>query len=348
MNKKSILFITKNYPPALGGMENYCRDYVAYLRKAWHTVYLIANGRWKNYLPLFALQVVFQWLWYVRKVDGIWIGDGSISFFWWFLSLIARKKRYVTIHALDITRNKWLYQKAIWRFIRRADRVVAVSRYAKNECIKRSIPEEKITVIHNGIDPDLMPLPSMTKEELFSRYGIQGGAEKKVLFSIGRHIHRKWFDRFLEQIMPYVQEDCIYILAWSGPCTESYRALIASKWLKQVYLVGRISDTEKIAFYAHSDLFIMPNVVVPWDAEWFGIVCIEAWRYGLPVLATGIEWITDAVIDDETWYLLSWGSEWVHKITTFDKTARTKISSVVKEYFDRNKIITQYEKILNV
>ncbi len=346
MSKKRILFITKNYPPALGGMENYCREYVTYLRKRWHTVYLIANGRWKNYLPLFALQVIFQWLWYVWKADCIWIGDGSISFFWRFFSVIAKKKRYVTIHALDITRNKWLYQKAICRFVRRADRVVAVSKYAKDECIKRNIPAEKITVITNGIDPDLMPSSSTTKDELFMRHDIQDFVGKNILFSIGRHIHRKWFDRFLEEVMPYVGEDCIYILAWSGPCTESYRSLIASKWLKNIYLVGRISDAEKIAFYAHSDLFIMPNVVVPWDAEWFGIVCIEAWWYGLPVLATGIEWITDAVIDGETWYLLSWRDEWIQKITTFDKRQRKQTSKMVHEHFDWHQIIEQYEQIL--
>jgi len=338
---KSVCFITKNYPPAIGGMENYCRDLVTYLGKSWVEVNLISNGKWKKHLPFFWVKALFQWLRYGWKSDMLWIGDGSISFIGCFISFVTRKPWFVTVHALDITRNKKLYQATIPWFVKQATGIVAVSSYTKEECIKRWIPEEKITVIPNGIDPERMPHVTTWKSELLQSYEIDASG-KKVLFSIGRHIERKGIHWFLEEVMPELWDEYVYVIAGSWPYTDVYKEIIVRKWLENVYCIGRISDEDKYAFYEQSDCFVMPNIKVEWDAEWFWIVCIEAGWYGLPVIARGIEGITDAVIQWESWIIL------------FDHTPKNWINALkntipvvwVKEKFSWKRIIMSYKKIL--
>lgn len=342
--EKSLLFITKNYPPAIGGMENYCRDFVNFLKKSWNKVNLIANGKGKNYLLIFWIRALFQWLWYSFKSDAIRIGDGSISFFGWFFSIVTWKPWYVTIHALDITWNKSLYQKIIPWFVRRANGVVAVSTYTKEECIKRGVLEERITVIPNGIDSKRMPEIKTNKKTLLKKHWITEKMYgwKKVLFSIWRHIERKGIHWFLEEVVPNLWDEYIYCIAWSWPYTAMYKEIIASKWFKNVYLIGRISDEDKFSFYEHSDRFVMPNIKVEWDAEWFGIVCIEAGWYWCSVVASNLEWISDAIIDDRTWCLVKWNSskKWINTIERISLKKWDILKKVQKDY--------SWEKLINM
>lgn len=344
---KTLTFITKNYPPAIGGMENYCRDLVKYLRKSGIVVNLVANGKGKKWLPLFAFKAFFQWLRYAWKSDAIWIGDGSISFFGWVLSVITRKPRYVTIHALDITWNKRWYQQTIPRLVKQATHVVAVSTYTKEQCIARGIPAGKITVIPNGIDPERMPEVTISKESLMKQYDI-AHSDKTILFSIGRHIERKGIHVFLEEVMPTLWNEYIYVIAWLGPYTEIYKQIIARKWLSNVYCIGRIDDHDKVAFYKHSDRFVMPNIPVEGDAEWFGIVCIEAGWYGCPVITTGIEGIRDAVVDGVSGAILPLWDQADYRIQMLRSEVHKQwVKLHIQEKSSWKIVVQQYNDLLN-
>ncbi len=70
-------------------------------------------------------------------------------------------------------------------------------------------------------------------------------------------------------------------------------------------LLGRTSDDVLRDLYNGSDVFVMPNLRVNGDMEGFGRVLLEAALCELPVVATGIEGITDAITDGENGTLVA-------------------------------------------
>ena len=68
--------------------------------------------------------------------------------------------------------------------------------------------------------------------------------------------------------------------------------------------MGRVSDETRNRLFHSADIFVMPNITVRDDIEGFGIVAIEAGSCGLPVVASNLQGIRDAVLDGKTGYLV--------------------------------------------
>lgn len=66
-----------------------------------------------------------------------------------------------------------------------------------------------------------------------------------------------------------------------------------------------------------ADVFIQPNVPVPGDMEGFGLAVLEAAMRGTLTVASGIEGILDAVIDEQTGILLppADADAWVQRLS---------------------------------
>jgi phosphatidylinositol alpha-1,6-mannosyltransferase len=65
-----------------------------------------------------------------------------------------------------------------------------------------------------------------------------------------------------------------------------------------------------------AEIFIMPNIKVDNDMEGFGLVALEACMNNCIVLASNIDGITDAIIDNSNGFLVKSQDvmEWVNKI----------------------------------
>lgn len=346
--KKRILFITKNYPPQIWGIEQYSSDFYTYL-KTQYDVVLLANPYGKRYLFFFFFEILGKWLYYVFTSDAIWIWDASLAFFWVLFWKLFHKKIYITVHGLDITWKYALYQWITPKLLSFYDAIVCVSTFTQNACLQRGIPSALLHVIPNGISLSSLSLSSSLEKEYFSAYyGIPLDWSKKVLFSIGRHIERKGIHWFLETIFPLLSAEYIYIIAGAGPYTSVYTSIIKRLWLSNVFVIGSISDEEKRFRYQYSDLFIMPNIKLVSDIEWFWITIIEAGAYGLPCIASQLDGITSSILNQTTWILVPYSSTspdaWVDCIVHFDyhHFSRTSVSSAVIESFSWERIIQKY------
>lgn len=163
-----------------------------------------------------------------------------------------------------------------------ADRVIAVSKSLKEE-LKwiYSIPDEKIEVIYNGItyqnyngwiDPGTIK----------SMYGM-GPLDPMVLF-VGRMVYQKGPDLLVEAI-PYIlkyYDNAKFVFAGDGEMRWSVE--------EKARRMGVAHATRFLGFmngWRLKDLFKASDCVcVPSRNEPFGIVILEAWSAGKPVVAS--------------------------------------------------------------
>jgi glycosyltransferase involved in cell wall biosynthesis len=121
------------------------------------------------------------------------------------------------------------------------------------------------------------------------------------------------------------------------------------------YYLNGVSEELRDRLYAAADLFIMPNRSVEGDMEGFGLVALEAAVRGVPVVATGIEGIVDAVIDGQNGFCVPEGdngamlgiimalAEDPFKLAAFSRRA----AEFTRQRFSSEKVFSQYRKLFD-
>ena len=153
--KSEVLFISKNYPPKLGGLETYSYNLIKEFENDFN-VYKIVLRRSNLNLLWFLPFGFFKALYLVRKhsFKNIHLCDGLLAPLGSLLKYTTRSSISISIHGLDITYRNTLYQWLIPRCVERLDKIICVSRSTLEECAHRGISRQKCTVIPNGIQPD--------------------------------------------------------------------------------------------------------------------------------------------------------------------------------------------------
>ena len=136
-----------------------------------------------------------------------------------------------------------------------------------------------------------------------------GLAEKKVIVSVGRLVHRKGQD-FLIESMPQILKqvpDAHLLLVGQGPYREHLEKLVRKHSLqKAVSFIGRIQYTDLPGYICVGDIFAMPSRsrFAGLEVEGLGIVYLEASACGLPVIAGESGGAPDAVIEGVTGFVV--------------------------------------------
>jgi len=150
--------------------------------------------------------------------------------------------------------------------------------------------------------------------------------------------------------MPELDTSYLYIIAGHGPEFEPVHRKVKNRGLQnQVVMLGRVSEKVRRLIYNAADIFIMPNITVARDVEGFGIVVLEAGSCGLPVVASNLQGIKDAVTDNKTGYLIDEGDidGFLEKIKSMN-LKKEDIRSYVNEKFSWTNIYLNYRNtILN-
>ncbi len=349
--KSRILFITRNYPPKVGGLEEYSYNLIKEFESREITCKITLSKSIKH-LIWFLPYSFFKALYLIRKysVQSVHLCDGLLSPVGLLLKLLTGAKVTVTIHGLDITYDNPFYQRFIPRCISSLDGVVCVSHSTRDECVRRIIPCPNCTVIPNGIRPDQLYLQQ-------SKNGLRRRLEnlidisldnKRVLFTIGHLVKRKGVAWFVENVMPRLEGSYLYVVAGEGPERRTIQEIVDRYDLQgRVKVLGEISDEDRKLIYNASDIFIMPNITVPGDVEGFGIVALEAGSCGLPVVASDIQGLQDAVINGKTGYLVGEGDVdgFLEKIEGMNLD-KDQIREIINSTFDWAKIYQDYRTFL--
>jgi len=148
--------------------------------------------------------------------------------------------------------------------------------------------------------------------------------------------------------MPRLEGSYLYVVAGEGPERRTVQEIVDRYNLQgRVLLLGEVSDEDRKVIYNASDIFIIPNITVPGDVEGFGIVALEAGSCGVPVVASNIQGLRDAVIDGKTGYLIKEGDVegFLERIKMMDLT-KEDIRSIVISTFDWAQIYKTYKNAL--
>ena len=169
-----------------------------------------------------------------------------------------------------------------WEGAYHADRVIAVSRHLRDEVQNiYAVPDGKMHVVYNGVDVARFDIP-VDPGQVKPRYGV-APMDPTVLFCV-RMAWQKGPDILLEAIPPLLgfYPHAKFIFAGDGDMRwgleERARRLGVAHATR---FLGLRSGSELVELYKSCDLVCIPSRNEP-----FGIVLLEAWAAGKPVVAT--------------------------------------------------------------
>ncbi|HSH55709.1 MAG TPA: glycosyltransferase family 4 protein [Candidatus Limnocylindrales bacterium] len=162
-----------------------------------------------------------------------------------------------------------------------ADRIVAVSDHTRRMIMKDyDIPGDKIEVVHNSLDRELMhPLDNENAYTYLTHLKQQGW---KVVTNVGRLTIQKGLFNLLYAAQEVVAREpkTMFLLVGNGEQYNELVALAAQLGIsKNVIFTGFQRGKKWRDSFGIADLFVMPSISEP-----FGLTALEAIEYGAPVL----------------------------------------------------------------
>ena len=217
-----------------------------------------------------------------------------IWFILYHLRLIKYKKMTVTYHSDVVGYDKIMkpFVPMYKYFLKKADKIHVLSPNIIDSSNMIKDLKDKCVIIPQGINSNETIYNIEKVNEIKEKY-----SGKKILFSLGRHVKYKGFI-YAIQAMKNI-DNAVYLLGGTGPLKDESEAFIKDNNLEdKVILLGRVSDEDLDAYYQACDIYLFPSIM---RTEAFGIVQIEAMKYGKPVintwLGTGVNYVS---IDKET------------------------------------------------
>ena len=343
---EKILCITNDFGPRAGGIETFVMGLIERAPKGSIIVYTSAQGDTTSYdqgwLRDFGVEVIrdsskilLPSPWVARRVKKV-IARYSIKQVFFGaaapLGVMARglrKKGVVNIVALTHGHEVWWaklwpFSSAISFIARNVDHLTYLGEFTKNEISKALSPKEKMKLIKiaPGINTDhFAPIPSSA--QLRKDLGL---ADKKVIVSVGRLVHRKGQD-ILIQSMPEVlakHPTAHILMVGEGPYRKELTKMVSElNLIDAVTFIGRIQYKELPRYICAGDIFVMPSRsrLAGLEVEGLGIVYLEASSCGLPVIAGRSGGAPDAVEEGVSGF-------------SVDGTSAPEVSKAIIKMFD--------------
>src|SRR6218665_793447 len=204
-----------------------------------------------------------------------------------------------------------------------ADGVIAVSEQMKTDVIEAyGIAPEKVTVIHNGIDPEFYK-PTFDND-LLLEYGINPDIPF-VLF-VGRITRQKGISQLISAAK-YFDKNCQIVLCAGAPDTpeiakETEELIADLKSVRDgVILISEMLPRDKVkVLYSHARVFACPSLYEP-----FGIINLEALSCETPVVGSSVGGIPEILTEGETGFLIE-----------LEPVSRTDFNPKKPEEFQKN------------
>lgn len=314
-----VLFITRKWPPAVGGMETYSVELTKQLSKICNLSVRALPGHPDGKPPSLVSLTFFVMSSMIfiamrRRYDVIHIGDLVL----WPLAVVAgvlqpAARLLATAHGLDILYGS--RQGMLPKFYRLYLAMGVVLTAKKLKVIANSNSTADLCRNKGFANVEVVTLGVQLKNKLTA---VTLNIKPYVLF-VGRLVTRKGAGWFAQNVLPLVDENIKLVVVGKRRDESEWRKLSNNR---RVEYRGIVTNDELLELRRSALVILMPNIPTGGnDIEGFGLTALEAAADGGILLASGIEGIVDAVVDGETGFLLPAenASAWAKKIDEVSK-----------------------------
>ncbi len=213
--------------------------------------------------------------------------------------------------AVDLgrTRVNSLRYRAIRRLetyvLQRANGVVTLCEGMRQEIAKRGIPDQRIAVVPNAVEPTHFGKVPERDASLAERLGLSG---RTVLGFIGSFYHYEGLDLLLSALprIRAAQPDTVLLLVGGGPEEAKLRSKISQEGLAEaVRFVGRVAHGEVRRYYDLVDYFVYPRRRIRLTELVTPLKPLEAMAEGRIVLASDVGGHRELIRDSQTGFLFA-------------------------------------------
>lgn len=185
----------------------------------------------------------------------------------------------------------WTKQQLEARLYQRSDRFIALSTaFADVLRDEHRVPPERIRVIPPGVDT--ARFRPQARDDARVRLGWTD--ERTVVLAVRRLVQRVGIDVLLDawRLMVELHPHFVLVVVGDGPLRSALEGRARALGISEsVRFVGRVADDALVDWYALADLSVVPST----SLEGFGLVVLESLACGVPVVATRVGGLPEAL-----------------------------------------------------
>ena len=188
------------------------------------------------------------------------------------------------------------------KMLERANKIIAVSHFTKRELLEYyKIPEEKIRVIHNGVDPDKFQ-PAKDKRKIKEELGFN--PNDLAIVSVGRLYARKGLFTLIESMPAVIKrfKNAKFIISGKGQSDEMRKLIAHAEKIgvkDNIIFTGYYPDKKLPKLYQAADVFAFSTFY-----EHHPFAVLEALSTGLPVVTTSVGGIPETIESGKNGFLV--------------------------------------------
>lgn len=338
-----VFFVTRKWPPAVGGMETYSVELTRELATRLPVETIALPGRADGSPPrvfslvAFAASAAWRYLKMRRSPAVLHIGDMAC----WPLALLAwtsepRPQIVLSAHGTDVSfpRRKTLKGSLYGFYLRLGARMLPGAKVIANSSATAAVAGE------TGWRPAaVIRLATRSRPA-----GVPQGHDGHLLFA-GRLIEQKGCLWFVRNVLPKLPPRIGLKVAGTS-WDEAENAALDDP---RVTFLGRLSGAELHEAYRRALCVVLPNIELPSGVfEGFGLVAPEASASGGLVLAAATGGLMDAVVDGETGFLLPVGDPdaWAAKIQEVASWAGVEREQFLERAIRRSSQVYSWSRVV--